>query len=83
MRPPAYKNKIKSILTGDGAAQIREMWITYSSQRCLMDPISHTQAHWLADKIRGVGGQELRKLMNMEVGSGSSFLASASSSSSS
>lgn len=38
-----------------------------------MDPISHTQASRLADKIRGCGGQELREMMNTEVGSGGSF----------
>lgn len=45
-KPPsdtASKNKIKSILRGDGAIQIREIWITRSSWS-LMDPISHTQA---------------------------------------
>lgn len=28
---PFSKNKIKSVLRGDGVAQIREMWITRSS----------------------------------------------------
>lgn len=45
-KPPcdtASKNKIKSILRGDGATQIREIWITRSSWS-LMDPISHTRA---------------------------------------
>lgn len=32
--------------------QIREMWITWSSK--LIDPISHTQTDWLADKIQGI-----------------------------
>lgn len=58
-KPPcdtASKNKIKSILRGDGATQIREIWITRSSWS-LMDPISHTQAPRLADKIRGIGAR--------------------------
>lgn len=32
--------------------QIREMWITRSSK--LIDPISHSQADWFADKIQGI-----------------------------
>lgn len=58
-KPPCdtdSKNKIKSILRGDGATEIREIWITRSSWS-LMDPISHTQARRLADKIRGIGAK--------------------------